>query len=487
MTSTVPLQLSAVGNAGGLGRSGIRWLRGDGEPCRAGDVVGVCNVGVRGAAGEAAFQGERDDLRIALVLARSGILRHGQRISRGGWMDQMHQQFRWQPRQVVGQLEIDSEGESDGGEAQTDSALRFYGLAGRRVNDLAEDRSGLLSGWHDRKRAWHLAEAAPAGSVVGLGICELGPVLKGPGGAFLEMLGSAPGTVHVADVSDAPLVHSARVLIEQMERTDDDRAALAQDFAGMMAACLAGDAATDCIFAGTLVKALCRAPASEGAEVLTHAGIAGIGPAQALVLSINGEGPVRYRHRTLGYTLNCYDYRFRQLGKAAMGWIKASFVPEPHTVDDARRDLLKLAQRVRRDDPGRRILVLNSVSTLLRDDTLSYDIHDAPLAQTLRGVRAREMNAMLHDVAGDSGIAVVDSDALAAEFGVGRSVPDGIHQGAELQAALRDEILRVLAAEGVSGFGRTDAEASGLRLSRKPEPYRQYPPALRELPRREGR
>lgn len=486
MTTSLPLRLAPVGDAGQLGRSGIRWLRGDGEPCQAGDVVGVCNVGVRGAPGERAFLGERDDLRIALVLARSGILRHGQRISRGGWMDQMHQQFRWQAGQVVGQLEV----EDDDGE-EAGAALRLLGLAGRRVNDLAEDRSGLLSGWHDRKRAWHLAEAAPAGSVVGLGICELGPVLKGLDGAFLEMLGAVPGSVHVADVSDAPLVHSARVLIEQIERTDDDRAALAQDFAGMMAACLAGDAAGDCIFAGTLVKALSRVAANEGAEVLTHAGIAAIGPPHALVLSINGEGPVRYRHRTLGYTLNCYDYRFRQLSRAAMDWIKASFVPEPHTVDDARRDLLDLAGRVRRSDPGRRILVLNSVSTLMRDDTLSYDIHDAPLAQTLRGVRAREMNAMLHDVAGESGVAVVDSDALAAEFGVGRSVPDGIHQGAELQAALRGEILRVLAAEGVPGFAPPKPvpppDAAGLRLSRMPEPCRQDRPALREGLRPEGR
>jgi hypothetical protein len=280
----------------------------------------------------------------------------------------------------------------------------------------------------------------------------LSSVLRGSEGAFLDLLHGLSGPAQVLDVSDTPLVHCARVLIEQSRRTVEDAAALAEDFTGMMAACLKASSPDDCIFAAALVKALNRSPLFERYDLLTSAGVETSAPADAMILSLNAEGPFRYRHRKLGYTLHCHGYRFQRLGDA-LAWIKESFEQVPHTIDDVRRDYLELARLVREAAPDRQILVLNSISTLGREDILSYDAYDPPLGQTLTSVRARELNAMLHDIAGETGIAIVDSDALAAELGVGRCVPDGIHQNEELQDALREEILQILRARGVPGFG----------------------------------
>lgn len=122
-------------------------------------------------------------------------------------------------------------------------------------------------------------------------------------------------------------------------------------------------------------------------------------------------------------------------------------------MDDIKRDYLAFARLVRQGHPDRRILVLNGISTLGQEDILSYDAYDPPLGQTLRGVRAREINAMLHEIAGEAGIAIVDADALAADLGVGRSVPDGVHQNREMQEALRREILNLILPELARGGG----------------------------------
>lgn len=321
MPESLTLRLWPLGGEGlDLRRSGIRWLRGDGEMCRAGEAIGFCHIGILGE-GRARFADEQADLQVAFVTRFAGRLHHAPNSSRGGWLDQVQYNIRWLPGQRIGTLEV----ETGAGPAEADSALVLHCLAGRRVSELAEDRSGLLTGWHDRKRAWRFAGPGRGGSVLGLGICELSPVLRGQQGAFLEMLGGASGPAQVIDVSDAPLVPCARVLVEQIRRTPEDAAILAEDFKGIVSASPGAASAGDWIFAAVSAAALGRSPVFDRHDLLTEAGIETSLPADALILSINSEPVFRLQHRKLGYSFHCHSYRLRDLGPAASAWLRQSF------------------------------------------------------------------------------------------------------------------------------------------------------------------
>ena len=62
------------------------------------------------------------------------------------------------------------------------------------------------------------------------------------------------------------------------------------------------------------------------------------------------------------------------------------------------------------------------------------------------------MNLMLHDIARDHDVSIVDNDAIAATLGSSRHLTDGVHGSGALQAELRPEILRLLRERGVAGF-----------------------------------
>jgi hypothetical protein len=65
---------------------------------------------------------------------------------------------------------------------------------------------------------------------------------------------------------------------------------------------------------------------------------------------------------------------------------------------------------------------------------------------------------MLHGIAKEADIAIVDADAIGADLGVGTCVPDGVHQNGAMQAELREEILAILHARGVPGFAPVASE-----------------------------
>ena len=134
---------------------------------------------------------------------------------------------------------------------------------------------------------------------MGLGICELAPVLQGDDGIFGTLLDRVAGPAHVVNVWDAPLVHSARVIIEQINRTPEEAAALAEDFLGVIRDDPGACEAADWIFAAASVHALRRSPASDRFDMLTRTGIEAARPADAVILSVNAEPAVRLRHRRI--------------------------------------------------------------------------------------------------------------------------------------------------------------------------------------------
>ena len=430
----------------------MRWLREDGHLCRPGEVIAYCSIGLTriGAAPGAPlpFADEMRDLQMALVTPAGGRLRRSAESSRGGFMDILDHFFLWSPEFEIGQIEP----EPGRPPAESDGQVRLLMMGGRRAADLAEVRSGLLTGWHDRARGCRVDGDGPIGTLLSLGICEMAGVIRGERSAFLELLEVVKGPAQLVYVPDDPMVHNSLVVAEQMRRTPADRAAMARDMAETLAGGPMALTPADWIFAGATLNALGRSPASERYTVLARDGLRAAGPPDAIVLSLNAEAPTILRHRRLGYALQFHDFRLADSGPAFIAWLRANFETVRRSIDDVRADFGALVDLLRARAPATQILVCNIMSTSGEEDIQTYAPFDAPIGRTLPSAHAKSMNLMLHDLARERDIAIIDADAIAAELGGQRSLPDGIHQNGEMQAELRAEILRILRARNVPGF-----------------------------------
>ncbi len=379
-----------------------------------------------------------------------GTLRHAQTRRRGGFHEQIeHFRRQWTPEFEIGSVE------PDGGPALPGSIdeVELFLTAARRQADLAEGRHGLLTGWHDRVRAWRVEGDGPLGTLVNLGICEMTGVLRGEQLAFLELFEQVAGPAHVVQIADEPLVHSAPIIAELGIRTDAERDVISADLIEYFARAKARPA--EWVFAGALLKALHREPLSESYDLLGRGGLRRAGPADAVVLSAGAEGGF-LRHRRLGYAINVHGFRAVRAGPTVGAWLREAFEPVHRSIDDIGQDYRGLFRAIR-GTPGaqpKRVLIVNVMSTSGEDNIQNYQAFDAPMADTLSSVRARDMNLMLHDLAREDGdVAIIDVDAIATEVGARGNLPDGVHSSGALQAELRAEMLHILCERGFPGFG----------------------------------
>ncbi|MEJ0015594.1 MAG: hypothetical protein WDN25_03355 [Acetobacteraceae bacterium] len=461
--SAIPLALGDLpANPFTVIRSGIRWLVRNGDACRAGDVIASSRIGLvpQGRGGSltgTSFAEERYDLHVALVVSQAGRLQQRDGLSLGGDFDNQHDSQRpWDPATVIGTLTVGD----DTGDAPV---LRPVLLAGRRTTDLAEDRKTLLSGWHDRARAWHGGTTGHA-TLLSLGICEQNGMVRGERQAFLELLRDSAGPLHAVYVADEGLVPSAPVLLSQLSRTPRDAEAIAADLMRDLPRRTTPGAA-DYFFIGTALSALGRSPITDRLDILTSDGVAKAPAANTILLSLHAETPVVLRHRRLGYFANWHKFRVQAAGQATRDWLRSAFEVVRRTPDDIRDDYRALAAAVR-ERTGARLLVMNSVSTSAREDITSYASFDGPLHASLASVRAKELNLMLGELAAEGTLDVLDADAVAAELGAGLHIPDGVHQSGRMQHELRAELLHHLERSRVydrAPVARADSVRAGSR------------------------
>jgi len=434
--SGIALKLGSLAVPGlTVSRSGLRWLCADGQRVGAHEIVAFCNIAFSGGGDAKPFAEEGFDLQVALAPTVAGRIRHAAEASRGGYIDRLPG-GAWDPDTVWAHIE-DVAGDAD---ASGVPALLF--LAGRRFTEIAEDRSGLLTGWHDRARAWWGDGAG--GTLLGAGICELDAILRGSI-AFAEMFALAAGPAQIVLSQDEPLVPCAAVLAEQIGRSPDDIAAIRAD----MAASLTGDAsAQDMVFMGALLNALERAPLAEVHDIVTRSGLARTGPSQAICLSLTAELPRAARHRRLGYTINLHDFRLAAAPPAVKSWLRASFEPFTRTPEDVARDYRTLIAAL----GDRPLFVINATSSPAYERITSYRDLDDRTMRGLASVRAKTLNLMLHDLRQDFGVEIVDADAIAADMGMAAHLPDGAHGSGALYGEIRGELVRLLRGRGVKGF-----------------------------------
>ncbi|MGO9595215.1 MAG: hypothetical protein ACLQFT_06655 [Steroidobacteraceae bacterium] len=420
-------------------RSGLRWLVSDGHVCRAGEPIAFCNIGLRSSDGKirstAPFPGEQTDLQLTLAAPMPGTLHQLPDASRGGWLDQLDRYQHWSERFVPGSLDITAG-------ADNRSRWQLIFSAGERMTELAEDRSGRLTGWRRIRRAWH-GERSDHGTLVSLGTCEQNGIFLGEQHDFSELLAASPGSLHVIHVGDENLVPAAGVLADRMRRNVATNALLAAD---MTQAVLGGPVTpgpADWHYAGSALSALTRCPLSERYDLLTRQGLSPPVAINAVVLSVNAEPKVVLRHRKLGYRAYWHRFRVDTTGQAIRNWLNVSFEPLSRTIDDIQTDLREL-RKLLAERGVKHVLIMNALSTSGGESIFTYAPFSQALGDELPSVRAKELNLMLHDLAEETDIAIVDVDSIAAGLGAAAHLPDGVHQSGPMQDEVRGEILHIL-------------------------------------------
>src|ERR1700761_2122334 len=306
-------------------RSGVRWLCKSGDYCRPNQVFGYCNISLEPVAGRLggppAFA-EELELQVAFAARIGGRLSINSSAARGGYLS-VRGVDPWDPDTIVASIHPDGDVDS----TVDMSRLRLLALAGRRMTALADAPSGLLPGWHGRTRGWWCDEGETPVTLLSLGICDATGVVVGEQCAFFEMFEAMPIAAQMVFTPDHPLAPAAPVLIDQLQRTPAQFEAIAADLKEYFSRSSASASADDLMFAGTLMSVMQRNPIRDNYNIFSPNGSAKLGPADAVLLSLNAEPQTILQHRKLGYHVQIMRHHQIAAGPAIRGWLAEAFAP----------------------------------------------------------------------------------------------------------------------------------------------------------------
>jgi hypothetical protein len=199
----------------------------------------------------------------------------------------------------------------------------------------------------------------------------------------------------------------------------------------------------DWVFAGVLLSVMQHNPIADRYNVILGSGSAKLPPAQAVIMSLNAEPLGLLRHRTLGYRLYIMPHHQLAAGPAVRAWFASEFVVVKRSIEDIRKDYESLIDQVSART-GAKFVIINRMSTSGREDVSNYAPFDAPLGETLANIESKELNLMLHDIAERRDLYILDVDAVAAEMGGARNIPDGVHYSGPMQARLQSDLAAII-------------------------------------------
>jgi hypothetical protein len=420
----------------------VRWLFDSGHYCRPNQIFAYCNITLEPASGRLSGPppfAEELELQIAFASRIGGRVSANASTARGGYLS-VRTVDVWDPDTVVASIEPDPEAGDPVGDP---SRLRLLALAGRRMTDLAVTHSGLLPGWHGRSRGWWCEAGETPVTLLSLGVCDAAGLVQGEDCAFSDMFEATQTAAQMVYIPDHPLAPATPLLLDQLQRTPAQFDAIAADLKGFFERSTTPPTPNDLIFAGTVLSVMQRNPIRDGYSIFSANGLARLGPADAVLLSLAVEPNSILRHRKLGYPIHIMRHHQAAAGPAFKAWLTESFEPVRRSVDDLKRDYETLIDKIARTTGGR-VIILNRMSTSGYEDVSSYLPFDAPMSETLSLVAAKEWNLMLEDIADERDLDIVDVDAIAADIGGGEHLPDSIHQSGLMQTLLRREVLNYL-------------------------------------------
>jgi hypothetical protein len=243
-------------------------------------------------------------------------------------------------------------------------------------------------------------------------------------------------------------VPSAKVITEQIRRTPEERESLVASLRGFIAGEEGTSRMQGWFFAAALANALGASPATTGHDVLSRAGLSEAGPPDAILLTARAETGLTMRHRESGCTFSFHGYRLHDAGPAFNRWLQANCDVVRKSAADILQDYEELIRTLRERNPRAQLLVSNITSTSGEDEVQCY----AGLESPPKSVIAKEANLICATLAQRHDVAVLDIDAIAADVGIARHSRGGLHHDGVMGAAIREELVRVLAARRVPGF-----------------------------------
>lgn len=454
LTGPLPLRLGPLAPENlRVQRSGLRWLVRDGQSVRSGDLLGYCQIGLlppKGGILASPVGMERLDFGVALSAPLAGRVRLRRGMSRGGMLDRLRATATWDAEEVVATLEPHAPAAA---EAAQPGLLFTTGL---RVHPPIGVRSGMLTGWHARRRVWwdDAPDGTPPVTLACLASCDIAGALAGEDADFRELHAQIAGPAHLVLLPELMTVAAGTMALEALRRTPAELEAISDD---LRRAFTDGPTPTaeDWLFVGTLLAALGRNPVALDVPVVTRTGLAQVARPDAMVFSLVGDARTVLRHRRLGYSVALHAYRLQpgMAGLATRAWLETAFVRETRSLAQQGAELAELVMALRDHIPGP-IIVANQATTTARDQVHAYAPFDAPLADQVASVRNRDWTLLLTDLARETGLMVLDVDAIVAEMGAAAHLPDGTHPSGALQVALRQETARLLSSAGLRGFAR---------------------------------
>jgi hypothetical protein len=436
-----PLVLGPLEAAGcTIIRSGVRWRKKNGAYCLPNDVFAFCNIAfqLNGAADFRATDFSDEHVQVGFALRAGGRVLTKENADDGGYLNILESQI-WEPASSIADLEPDDHA----GSPVNPDELRQIVLAGRRMTQLSDVHAGLLPGWLGRSRAWWCEGAETPITILSLGICDATSIILGEEGAFLDLFAKIPQATHVVFYPEHPVAPAVPVLLDQIYRTPSDLKAISSDIRKFMATTSTPPTSDDLIFAGVLLSALGRNPIIDKYKIFSGSGRKDIDPAQAILLSLAAEPLGILRHRKLGYHLQIMPHHRAAAGPAIRSWLASEFIVVDRSISDVRKDYELLIDQVS-ERTGAKLIVINRISTTGQEDVSHYAPFDKPLSRVLAKVEAKELNLMLHDLAEHRDLYIIDIDAIAAEMGAGRHVPDGIHFSGAMRSRLQAELAAIL-------------------------------------------
>jgi hypothetical protein len=449
-----------------LRRLGLTWLKRSGDEVAAREPVAACYLHLSesdASNGPMPLRDEQNDLQAVLAPAEPCTIALREKLSTAA--DQAHVDTGdWQS----------GEGVADAASLSGSGILSALLLAGRRGFENGEGRGGLLAGWHERVRGYWEGDCDGGfGTVLALGTCEQTAIFRGDDLAFLSWFARAPGPAQIMAMSDGRCVHSSAVVLQHLRRTPTEAAAITQavhawigermngidggSFPGLQPESSRGTlhgrwpVSQDVLYAMHLLAvSVSTSPILESSEAITSRGIVEIEPAQVIAMTLASEFAPHFRHRKTGWIVAMHGFRFGPyIGPGFAEWLRRDFEPWDRSVEDSQRDLAALADEVKARTSAS-LLVQNLIASNLGDRVSNYAWLGKAFEKSV-AVRGNEANLMLSDLTRRYSIAMIDSDALAAEHGV-KHVPDLFHASSELVEEQRGEVHRVLRALRVRGF-----------------------------------
>lgn len=449
-----------------LSRSGFSWLHPTKEPAAARQPIASCYLRISDAAASnqpMPLRDEQNDLQVVLAPRAACTVKYREALFKGGYQA-LVEGSDWQAGECIGDCDL----------PEAEGVLESLVLAGRRGFENGEGRGGLLAGWHERVRgSWEGEGKGRFGTVLALGTCEQTAIFRGDDLAFLSWFARSPGPAQIISIGDDRCVHSSAVVLQHLRRTPAEASAIADavyswigehigralpgSFPAFQPQAMHGTLhgrwpiAQDLLYAmHLLAEAVGTSPILERSEVITRQGILQVPPPDAIAMTLGSEFAPHFRHRRTGWVIAIHGFRFGPfVGPAFTEWLRRDFEPLQRSVADSQRDLAALAQEVE-TRVGARLLVQNLVASSWSDRVSNYSwLGDA--FQTSVNVLGNEANLMLSDLCRSHPMVAIDSDALAAEFGVNQ-VPDRFHASRQLVEAQRTEVHRVLRELQIPGF-----------------------------------